>query len=96
MGKEKSIANEHGYMAPVKVGPKGQIVIPKEVREMFGIEPGDSLMILASSDRGIALHKTEFFYRMATEILSDKAAPVTDKVFAEAVETVKEENDEEN
>ena len=31
---------EGKYMTTVKVGPKGQIVIPAEVREMFGIEPG--------------------------------------------------------
>ena len=35
------------FMAPVKVGPKGQIVIPAEVREMFGIRPGDTLLLLA-------------------------------------------------
>ena len=38
---------EGKFMATVKVGPKGQIVIPKEVREMFGIESGDSLVLLA-------------------------------------------------
>ncbi len=43
------------YMAPVKVGPKGQIVIPAEVREMFGIRPGDTLLLLADLERGIAL-----------------------------------------
>ena len=34
------------YMSSVKVGPKGQIVIPKEVREMFQIQPGDTMLIL--------------------------------------------------
>ena len=43
------------FMSTVKVGEKGQIVIPKEVRDMFGIEPGDSLMLLADKDRGIAI-----------------------------------------
>ena len=43
------------FMAPVKVGPKGQIVIPAEVREMFGIRPGDTLLLLADLARGIAL-----------------------------------------
>ena len=38
-----------------KVGEKGQIVIPKEVREMFEIEPGDNLMLLADQERGIAI-----------------------------------------
>ena len=38
---------EGKYMTTVKVGPKGQIVIPAEVREMFGIAPGDQLLLLA-------------------------------------------------
>ena len=48
---------EGKFMATVKVGPKGQIVIPKEVREMFGIESGDSLVLLADVQRGIALNQ---------------------------------------
>lgn len=43
------------YLSPVKVGPKGQIVIPAEVREMFGIRPGDSLLLLADIRQGIAI-----------------------------------------
>lgn len=39
----------------VKVGEKGQIVIPKEARDMFGICPGDSLMLLADEEKGIAI-----------------------------------------
>ena len=35
------------FMTTVRIGPKGQIVIPKEVRAMFGLEPGDSLILLA-------------------------------------------------
>ena len=35
---------ERYFMASVKIGPKGQIVIPKEAREMFGVEPGDTLV----------------------------------------------------
>jgi AbrB family looped-hinge helix DNA binding protein len=42
-------------MASVKLGPKGQIVIPKEAREMFGLSSGDLLVLLADSKRGIAL-----------------------------------------
>lgn len=42
---------EGKYMTTVKVGPKGQIVIPAEVREMFGIEPGDQLLLLADTGR---------------------------------------------
>lgn len=43
------------FISTVRVGDKGQIVIPKEVREMFEIEPGDNLMLLADQERGIAI-----------------------------------------
>lgn len=44
----------------VKVGDKGQIVIPKDARKVYGIKPGDALMMLGDQ-RGIALLKTEIF-----------------------------------
>ena len=37
------------------VGTKGQIVIPKEARELFGIQPGDTLLLLGDIERGIAI-----------------------------------------
>lgn len=39
----------------VKIGEKGQFVIPKEARDMFGIKPGDSLLILGDVERGLAI-----------------------------------------
>ena len=42
-------------MASVKIGPKGQVVIPKEAREMFGVGPGDTLVLLADKKRGMAM-----------------------------------------
>ena len=42
----------------VKVGDKGQIVIPKDARQVYGIKPGDALIMLGV-ERGIALLKTE-------------------------------------
>ena len=44
----------------VKVGDKGQIVIPKDARKIYDIKPGDSLMMLGDQ-KGIALLKTEVF-----------------------------------
>ncbi len=46
---------EGKYMATVKIGEKGQIVIPKEVRDMFSINAGDTLLLLADIERGIAI-----------------------------------------
>lgn len=49
------------YMCTVRVGEKGQIVIPKQAREMFSIQPGDSLLLLADEKRGIAIVRCEEF-----------------------------------
>lgn len=43
------------------VGEKGQIVIPKQAREIFGIKPGDTLILLADVKRGIAIPPKEQF-----------------------------------
>ena len=42
-------------LCTVKIGEKGQIVIPKNMRDLFGIKPGDTLLLLADKERGIAL-----------------------------------------
>ena len=46
---------EGKFLATVKIGPKGQIVIPKEVRNMFSLHSGDSLVLMADKGQGIAL-----------------------------------------
>ena len=60
---------EGKFLATVKVGPKGQIVIPKEVREMFGIESGDSLVLLADVQRGIALNRMSVLGGLVEKIM---------------------------
>lgn len=47
--------SEGKYAGAVTVGTKGQIVIPKEVRELFGIQPGDTLILLGDAEKGIAI-----------------------------------------
>ena len=42
------------YAWTVKVGEKGQFVIPKEAREIFHIEPGDTLIVLGDVEQGLA------------------------------------------
>ncbi|SMC40718.1 AbrB/MazE/SpoVT family DNA-binding domain-containing protein [Papillibacter cinnamivorans] len=73
MGKSKDGSK---YMSSVRVGPKGQIVIPKEVRDMFKIKPGDTLLLLADAEKGIAIERMEIFRRIADAILGGKARAV--------------------
>jgi AbrB family looped-hinge helix DNA binding protein len=44
----------------VKVGDKGQIVIPKDARKIYNVQPGDTLMLLGDQ-KGMALLKTDIF-----------------------------------
>ena len=43
------------YAWMVKIGEKGQFVIPKEAREMFEFQPGDEILVLGDTRRGIAI-----------------------------------------
>ena len=81
------------FMTTVRIGPKGQIVIPKEVRAMFGLEPGDSLILLADRERGIALQSSSYydsFVRAVFDQGAKAAAPgvpeAETQVFASALE----------
>lgn len=52
-----------------KVGEKGQIVIPKEARNMFDIKPGDSVVVLCDKEKGLAVVKAEVFNDFTDKIL---------------------------
>ena len=43
------------YAWMVKIGEKGQFVIPKEARDMFDLQPGSTILVLADKNRGIAI-----------------------------------------
>ena len=57
------------FIGIAKVGEKGQIVIPKEAREMFNINPGDSIVVLCDKEKGIALLKSDFMEDSINEIM---------------------------
>ena len=56
------------YAWSVTVGAKGQIVIPKEAREVFGIAPGDTLLLLGDVERGIAIPPKAFFHDLNAHV----------------------------
>ena len=47
------------YAWTIKVGEKGQFVIPKEARDVFDIHPGDTLIVLGDVERGIAIPRKD-------------------------------------
>ena len=67
-----------------KVGEKGQIVIPKDARDTFGIKPGDSVMVVGDAKSGLALITDKTLAAMFSGIFSGAiptpppgAAPMT-------------------
>lgn len=59
------------YAWTVKVGEKGQIVIPKEAREIFNINPGDTLILLGDVKQGIAIPPKSMFTKLAQMAFGD-------------------------
>ena len=57
------------YIWTAKVGEKGQIVIPKEARDIFEISPGDTLLLLGDKKQGIAIVKNSHLLDFAKAIL---------------------------
>ena len=53
-----------------KIGEKGQIVIPKDARKLYGLSAGDSLLLMGD-EKGMALVKTEIFSSIASEMLKE-------------------------
>ena len=67
MDKVKTEKNK--YVGVCKVGEKGQIVIPKEIRNMFDINPGDSVIVLCDKEKGIALLKADVIDSLTDKVL---------------------------
>ena len=67
------------FLSIVKVGDKGQIVIPKGARELFGIQPGYQLLLMADKKRGIAL-------------IDENSISVPDKLWETAKEASEDEH----
>ena len=60
------------YAWTATVGEKGQIVIPKQARELFGIRPGDTLLLLGDLQRGIAIPNKGTFSEVFAAVFDEK------------------------
>lgn len=76
----------------VKVGEKGQIVIPKDAREIFGIQPGDSLVVLGDEATGLAMIKNDVFLsQVASAIFQKNTEPDPERPAGESDEEIFDE-----
>ena len=62
--------NKDKYAGICKVGEKGQIVIPKEIRNMFDIKSGDSVIVLCDKEKGIAILKADVIETLTDKVLN--------------------------
>lgn len=62
------IPKGHYIFGTVKVGERGQIIIPKEARDVFQIKAGDTLIVLGDEKWGIAVTKSDVLERHANEV----------------------------
>lgn len=60
------------YAWTVTVGEKGQIVIPKQARNLFEIEPGDQLVLLGDEKRGLAIPPKSTLEKFAATIFEEQ------------------------
>ena len=66
---EKNKTDKNKFVGICNVGEKGQIVIPKEIRTMFDINPGDSIIVLCDKEKGIALLKADVIDNLTDKVL---------------------------
>ena len=65
---------EGKYAWTVKIGEKGQFVIPKEARDIFNIKPGDTLIVLADTNKGIAIPPKNMFSQLMDTIFNQNTS----------------------
>jgi len=59
------------YAWMVKIGEKGQFVIPKEARDLFDLQPGNEILVLGDEKKGIAILPKEMQQEYITSIFSE-------------------------
>lgn len=76
MSEEQLLPPQAGkFSSTVRVGQKGQIVIPKGARDLYGIAPGDTLMLLADEHQGIAILPPKLFEKFVAQAMPSPPEP---------------------
>lgn len=63
------------YAWTVKIGEKGQFVIPKEARDLFDLQPGSTILVLGDTKRGLAILPRELQGEYISRIFSELEEP---------------------
>ena len=66
-------------LGTARVGDKGQIVIPKEARRLFNIQPGDTLLLVGDEKNGIIISRPELLRSLADQLADGVAAGDAEK-----------------
>ena len=69
-GKNMNVQNGK-YAWMVKIGEKGQFVIPKEARDLFDLQPGNEILVLGDENRGLAILPKEMQKEYIARIFSE-------------------------
>ena len=70
-GRSTMNVNNGKYAWMVKIGEKGQFVIPKEARDLFDLQPGNEILVLGDEKRGLAILPKEMQKEYITRIFSE-------------------------
>ncbi|TFF86296.1 MAG: AbrB family transcriptional regulator [Promethearchaeota archaeon] len=70
MSKHRHSKGKHQFFGSVKVGERGQIVIPIKARELFKIEAGDQLLVFGDIDKGLGIIKASELNQFASQFFS--------------------------
>lgn len=64
--------NKEKFAWMIKIGEKGQFVIPKQARELFDLQPGDEILVLGDKEKGLAIlpksKQQEYINKIFTDI----------------------------
>ena len=73
------IPKGHYIFGTVKVGERGQMIIPKEARKIFDIKAGDTLIVLGDEKWGRAVTKADVLEKHAMNVFQKISEEQTDE-----------------